>query len=362
MSVEKNIACKLSLTKNDFTLSLEAVFSSTGVTAVFGRSGSGKTTLLRCLAGLECAAGQVAVNQTTWQDSNTFLPPHQRPVGYVFQSANLFYHLSVQKNLVYAQRYGSQRRTENVEVLGYDEVVDLCGVRHLLARCCDGLSGGERQRVAIARALLTQPEVLLMDEPLASLDDSGKHDILGFLLKIKQRVDLPIIFVSHSVNEVARIADEVLVLEAGRVVRQGSVSEVFNPSVLLSYEEEPGFIVAATVVEKDEQWGLVHAAFSGGIIYVRDTGMDIGQRIKIYILAKDVSITLSEHCDSSVLNILPSRIVSISDIEKNMQSVLVSLQIGDTSFLAKITRRSLALLELACDQMVYVQIKTMAIL
>lgn len=362
MSSDNTIDCTLALQKGDFSLVLESSFSGTGVTAIFGRSGSGKTTLLRCLAGLERAIGVVSVRGAAWQNAASFLPAHQRPVGYVFQEANLFQHLNVQKNLDYAWRYGSARRADKAEILSHKEIVALCGIEHLLTRLCHSLSGGERQRVAIARALLTQPQVLLMDEPLASLDESAKKDILNFLLQLKQRVTLPIIFVSHSVSEVARIADEVMVLEAGRVVQQGHVSEVFSPNLLLSYEEEPGFLVEGVIIDKDEKWGLARAGFSGGELVVRDSGLAVGQRVKLYILAKDVSITLSRHHDSSMLNILPARIINISDTEKNTPSALVLTDVGETQFLAKITCRSLETLQLKIDQTIFVQVKTVALL
>ncbi len=362
MTVKKDIVCQLSLQKNTFSLSVDCSFSGDGVTAVFGRSGSGKTTLLRCLAGLDQAAGCITVGSAEWQSDAVFLDSHRRPVGYVFQEANLFSHVSVKTNLDYAQRYGVQRRGDNTSAFVYDEVIALCGISHLLARACDGLSGGERQRVAIARALLTQPEVLLMDEPLASLDEAAKKDFLAFMLQLKSRLNLPIIFVSHAVSEVARIADDVLVLDEGKVVRQGRVSEVFSPNLLLSYEEELGFLVTATVTEKDEQWGLADATFNAGKIIVRDTGLAIGQEIKIYILAKDVSVTLSKHQDSSMLNVLPAKIDAITESQQDAGAVLVSLIIGQTSFLAKITKRSSSLLALTVGQNIWLQIKTVALL
>lgn len=362
--MNSKIHVNVQLSYDDFSLDVKCDIDATGVTVIFGRSGSGKTTLLRCLAGLEKPDhGQISVNGVDWVNDKVFVPPHRRPIGYVFQEASLFSHLDVNGNLQFAQRRASKDSvpTEGL-TLSFGEVVRLCGVLNLLSRKPQQLSGGERQRVAIARALLIQPKVLLMDEPLASLDELGKRDLLSLIECLKREVKIPILYVTHSVNEVVRIADEVLVLDRGQVQSQGNVDTVFNQEMSCLDDGNHGSLVEAIVSEKDKAWHMVNVTFPGGSLCLRDLNFELGQTLRILIPAKDVSITLAKHDDSSILNILSAEILSIADIDGAPDAALVQLMVGDTLFRAQVTQRSVAHLGLSEGQSVWIQIKAMSIL
>lgn len=362
--MNSKIHVNVQLSYDDFSLDVQCDINATGVTVIFGRSGSGKTTLLRCLAGLEKPdRGQITVNGVDWLSDKAFIPPHRRPIGYVFQEASLFSHLDVNGNL----RFALSRVSKNTVpaegiILSFDDVVRLCGVLNLLSRKPQQLSGGERQRVAIARALLIQPKVLLMDEPLASLDEDGKRDLLSLIERLKREVKIPILYVTHSVNEVVRIADEVLVLDHGQVKSHGGVDTVFNQEMSCLDDGNPGSLVEAIVAEKDSEWHMVNVTFPGGSLCLRDSNFELGQELRILIPAKDVSITLAKHDDSSILNILPAKILSVIDIDGAPDAALVQLSVGDTLFRAQVTQRSVAHLALSEGQSVWIQIKAMSIL
>ena len=212
MSTTNTIKASFKLDYANFSLDVDLRLPGRGVTALFGHSGSGKTTLLRCIAGLERSKGRLTVNGATWQDDKRFLPTYQRPLGYVFQEANLFPHLSVRGNLT----YGLKRVQVKDGKVPLDQAIDLLAIGHLLERKTTRLSGGERQRIAIARALAVNPKVLLMDEPLAALDQARKREILPFLEKLHDELEIPILYVTHSSDEVARLADHLVILSQGR--------------------------------------------------------------------------------------------------------------------------------------------------
>ncbi len=364
MLMNSKIYTHIELSYEGFSLDVKCDINGSGVTVIFGRSGSGKTTLLRCLAGLEKPdRGRLTVNGNDWFNDKVFVPPHRRPIGYVFQEASLFPHLDVKGNLQFAQRRAPRdsHSTEGI-ILSFDEVVRLCGVEKLLPRRAQQLSGGERQRVAIARALLIQPKVLLMDEPLASLDELGKRDLLSLIERLKREVKIPILYVTHSVNEVVRIADDVLVLDHGRVKTQGNVETVFNQELFCLDDGNPGSLVEAVVSGKDSEWHIANVTFSGGSLSLRDSGFELGQDLRILIPAKDVSITLARHDDSSILNILPATIISIVDLDGAPDAALVQLSVGETLFRAQVTQRSVAHLALSEGKFVWIQIKAMSIL
>lgn len=342
----------------DFTLDVNVVLPGQGVTAIFGPSGSGKTSLLRCVAGLlKAERGSLRVQGETWQDEKKFLPTHKRPLGYVFQEASLFPHLSAAGNLAYAMKRASHPVDKDL----YERVLAVMSIEHILQRAPAELSGGERQRVAIARALLIQPRLLLMDEPLASLDTARKREILPWLERMHASFDVPVLYVSHAVEEVARLADNMLVLEAGSVVTQGKVSEVLSridPSFDL--EEETGVLLQARVIERDERWHLARVEFEGGELWVRDGGEEPGQNLRIRILAKDVSLALAPHDDSSILNRLAVEIIEISQ-DKDEAMALLRLRVGKEYLLARVTRRSVEHLKLASGKKLWAQVKSVAI-
>jgi molybdate transport system ATP-binding protein len=342
-----------------FTLDVDLDLPGKGVTALFGPSGCGKTTLLRCMAGLTRAAkGQLTVQGTVWQDDRIFMPTHQRPLGYVFQEANLFAHLNVQRNLLYGQaRVPSAERRVTL-----DSVVELLGIAHLLERMPQGLSGGERQRVAIARALLTSPRLLLMDEPLAALDLARKNEFLPYLERLHDELDIPVLYVSHAPDEVARLADHLVVMQEGRAVATGPLTETLARLDLpIHLGEDAGVVLRAVVVEIDVAWHLARVEFPGGSLWVRDAGHAIGHPVRVRILARDVSIALAPVAGVSIQNCLPATVEQMAQ-DYHPALALLRLRLGESPLLARLTQRSAAALELAPDKRVWVQIKAVALI
>ncbi len=342
-----------------FFLDVDITIPGKGITAIFGVSGSGKTTLLRCIAGLENAChGLLTIHQETWQDSRTFVPTHKRSLAYVFQESSLFPHLTAHGNLSYAIK----RSDKGVSKTLYQDVIDTMGIASILTKFPEQLSGGERQRVAIARALLTQPKLLLMDEPLASLDTQRKQEILPYLETLRQTIQTPILYVSHSMNEVTRLADHIVVLDQGKVSTQGNVTDVFSRIDLpFRLGEETGVIFNGTVSKHDSQWNLACITFSGGQLWSSTINTSIGETIRIRILAKDVSLTLSNHSDTSILNRLKVEVVGFSDCT-NKSMLLVRLRLGENFLIARITRRSQTHLQLEIGKTVWAQIKSVALI
>jgi molybdate transport system ATP-binding protein len=352
--VSRNISVRYELQRSDFSLDVDVEIPMRGITGVFGESGAGKTALLRCIAGLERgASGRLVVADDVWQDATTSRPVHDREIGYVFQEPRLFAHLSVRQNIEYGQRRG---RREDV---GLDEAVELLGLRYLLDRRVDTLSGGEAQRVAIARALLRSPRVVLMDEPIASLDRARRDEILPFLDRLHAALSIPVIYVSHSIEEVIRLCDHLLVMERGRIIAAGDIQEVLLRADLpLLGGEEAGAIIHARVVTHDADDGLTKIAFDGVEMWVPGR-YETGAPLRLRIRANDVSICREDPGTSTVLNVLPAAIESIrADGES---SELVQLGIGSEHILARITRRSRAQLDLRPGEQVLAQIKSVAV-
>jgi molybdate transport system ATP-binding protein len=344
-----------------FDLAVDLELPGRGVTVLFGASGCGKTTLLRCLAGLEPEArGRLSVNGEVWQDDavGQFLPPHRRAVGYVFQDAALFPHLSVRQNLAYGQR----RVPDAARRIAFDQAIELLGIRPLLERRPDRLSGGERQRVGMARALLTSPKLLLMDEPLAALDLALKRDILPYLERLHDELDIPVIYVTHSPDEMARLGDHLVLLERGRVRGQGSLSAMLGDLAMISaFAEEPGVVFEAVVAGHDAVDGITRLDFAGGTLTVPLRGDVPGRRVRCRIAPSDVSVTLSRAKDSSILNILRATVMELAMAPEASQ-VIVRLDAGGIQLLARITRLSCRRLELAPGRPVFAQIKAVAFL
>jgi molybdate transport system ATP-binding protein len=359
MSIKANFALEYSSTDNNpFHLQVDLALPGRGITAIFGQSGSGKTTLLRCLAGLQQATrGHLEVNGDVWQSSTEFQPTHKRPLGYVFQEASLFEHLTVQGNLNYARKRAHRGHAS----LGDDRVIEMMGIGALLNRNAGQLSGGERQRVAIARALLINPQLLLMDEPLAALDSARKQEILPYLENLRAELDIPILYVSHALDEVARLADYMVVLDAGLVTAQGELSEVLARLDLpLTPSADVGVVVDAQVIDRDSQWHLMRVAFSGGELWLADTNEALGQTIRLRILARDVSLALDDHRESSILNRLPATVIEVvADQDPAMR--LVGLQLGATRITARLTHRSCEHLGVQPKRQLWAQIKSVAV-
>ena len=344
----------------DFQLDVELSLPGQGVTALFGHSGSGKTTLLRAMAGLERApAGYFALGDTVWQDDakGIFVPTHQRSLGYVFQEASLFDHLTVEGNLA----FGLKRIPESERRFKQFDVTALLGIGGLLSRRPASLSGGERQRVAIARALLTAPQLLLMDEPLAALDLKRKQEILPYLERLHDELSIPIIYVSHSPDEVARLADHLVLLDSGKVVASGPLMETLARTDLPQAFADDAGVVIETVVAMHEVDNLTQLNFSGGSLYVTRRPEAIGHRLRCRIHARDVSLALEKPLGSSILNIFHGRVTRIAPTDTPGQ-ILVQLHIGTTPLLARITERSRKALELQIGQAVWAQVKAVALL
>jgi len=352
------IQARFSLDRGGFALDVDLDLPGRGVTALFGPSGSGKTTLLRLIAGLERAqGGEIAVNGQVWQDGSTFLPTYRRPLGYVFQEASLFPHLSIRRNLEFGmKRVGAAERKVSL-----DQAIELLGIGHLLERRPDSLSGGERQRVGIARALAVSPRILLMDEPLAALDLARKQEILPYLEKLHDELDIPVLYVSHAPDEVARLADHIVVMDSGRAVASGPLTDTLARLDLpIRLGEDAGVVLDGVVAERDPQWHLARVEFAGGGVWVRDGGHDLGHHVRVRILARDVSLALARHSGTSILNILPAVVDRVAD-DAHPAQALVRLNVGGSPLVARLTRRSAHVLALAPGQMLYAQIKAVAL-
>jgi molybdate transport system ATP-binding protein len=353
-----SIELRFDLRRGDFHLMVDLNLPARGVTVVFGPSGSGKTLLLRSIAGLERSAGGVCrLDGQVWQDGRQHVLPHRRAVGYVFQEASLFPHLDVRQNLAYAMK----RVPEAEQKIGFEEVVNLLGLTSLLTRRTHHLSGGERQRVAIARALLSSPRALLMDEPLAAIDQASKAEILPYLDRLHPELDIPVIYVTHAAEEVARLADYLVLLEAGKVRAAGAAPELLTRSDLpLAHGTEAQAIIEARVAEHDSPDNVTFLDFEGGRFVVAETDLPVGHRVRLRILARDVSLTLHRQTDTSILNIFPARIVELS--EEGPSQMVVRLVLAEQFLLARITRRSARLLDLKVGKELFVQIKSVALL
>lgn len=347
-----------------FSLDVNLRLPEKGVTALFGHSGSGKTTVLRCFAGLNRAPkGRLVVEGEVWQDEGNgrakgiFLPTHRRPLGLVFQEASLFPHLSVRQNLEYGMKRSGNKAGE-----GFEASVDLLGIRPLLERGPERLSGGERQRVAIARALLTRPRLLLMDEPLAALDLKRKLEILPYLEKLHDELDIPVLYVSHAPDEVARLADHLVLMEEGKVVASGPLMETLSRADLPSAFADDAGVVLEARVEGQEADGLTRLAIPGGRLLVSRVEAEPGKTLRCRIHARDVSLALTASTDSSILNTLPARVAAVVATD-TPGHVLVQLELAEgVRLLARITERSRASLGIGPGLAVVAQVKAVALL
>jgi len=356
------IEARLVLPRRGFTLDVSLALPARGVTALFGPSGCGKTTVLRALAGLERAAGRVALAGEVWQDdaAGRFVPTHRRALGYVIQEAALFPHLDVRRNLA----YGLKRIAPAARRIALDQVIALLGLGPLLERRPDTLSGGERQRVAIARALATSPALLLMDEPLAALDARRKAELLPYLDRLHEALGLPIVYVSHAIDEVAHLADHLVLMDAGRVLADGPVGDMLARLDLpVAFGDDAGVVLDAVVGERDPRWQLVRLDVDGGAaqLWARDQGQATGRRVRLRVLARDVSLARQPLEGSSIGNQLHGHVEAMAD-DEHPALTLVRVRVGRVPVVARLTRRSAHALGLAVGQPVWAQVKTVALM
>jgi molybdate transport system ATP-binding protein len=343
-----------------FSLDVDLDLPQHGITALFGHSGSGKTTCLRVIAGLERVAGAyVALGDEVWQDDahGRFVPVHRRALGYVFQEASLFAHLTVRGNL----DFGRKRVPPSARRFELEPVAELLGIAGLLERAPAGLSGGERQRVAIARALLASPRLLLMDEPLAALDYRRKQEILPYLERLHDALSIPILYVSHAPDEVARLADHLVLLDEGKMVASGPLNETLARADLPPVFARDAGVVLDTVLAGHEADELSRLDFAGGALLVGRRAEPIGSRLRCRILARDVSLALDKPHGTSIVNLLPAEVTAIAATD-NPGQVLVQLRVGPTAVLARITVRSLRELGIEPGRRAWVQVKGVALL
>jgi molybdate transport system ATP-binding protein len=354
------IRARIRLDRGDFVLDVDLDLPERGISALFGHSGSGKTTILRAIAGLERApGGLVALGDAVWQDdaAGVFVPVHKRPLGYVFQEASLFAHLDVRANL----EFGRKRVPAAERRFDVAPVTDLLGIGHLLERRPQQLSGGERQRVGIARALLASPRLLLMDEPLAALDLRRKQEILPYLERLHDALAIPIVYVSHAPDEVARLADHLVLLDAGRVVASGPLGATLARADLPPVFADDAGVVLDTRLAGHEPDCLSRLDFPGGALYVGQRQEAVGSRLRCRIHARDVSLALARPIGTSIVNVLPAVVTAVAGTDVPGH-VLVQLRVGDSPLLARITERSRRELAIAPGLQLWAQVKGVALL
>ncbi len=352
---------KVDVIKRLGAFTLDMAFASSGkVSALFGPSGAGKTSAVNLIAGLERPdSGRIVVNDTVLVDTekHLFVPRHRRRIGYVFQDARLFPHLTVRQNLLYG-RWFSRQRSHSVEL---DEIVAMLGVEHLLSRRPSGLSGGERQRIAIGRALLSSPALLLLDEPLASLDDARKAEIMPYLERLRDETRVPIVYVSHSISEVARLADHLVVLSAGKVTAAGPLSDLLPQLGVLSVSDrhETGSIIDAVVEHDGGEAELSRLASPLGTIHVAGSAGPAGRTVRVRIRARDVLIATKRPEHLSAVNIFDGVITGIESGAGPSLDVLIRCK--GTVIAARITRQSREALGLSEGQPVFAVVKSVAL-
>ena len=351
-----SIKFRLNVKKSDFAMSVEGEIRSQGVTALFGPSGSGKTTFLRAIAGLEHnVVGYLQVNDEIWLDDNINLPAHHRAIGYVFQQPGLFPHLNVHENIL----FGRNRRPGNSVDL--DEIIQILALEPLLNRRVTNLSGGEQQRVAIARALASNPRFLLLDEPMSSLDSLRKQEIMPFLDKLPAALSVPIILVSHSQREVGHLADDILVIEKGKVIASGKTEQVMTRSDLPLFQQEDAMsVVPGKVAQHDDKHHMTRLRTSAGEFWIKRLNIAPDQHVRLQIKARDVSISTDYPQNTSILNVIPGIISEILPL--NEGQVMVKVRCQEHLVLSRITRKSCELLDLKQELPVFIQVKSVAVL
>jgi molybdate transport system ATP-binding protein len=350
------LAARFVGTRGGFRLDVTLAAEAGRVTALFGHSGSGKTSVLRAIAGLERFAGACRLDGEVWQDESLYRPAHQRAVGYVFQEPSLFPHLNVRQNLGFGLR-----RSSDAALIDFDGAVALLGLGPMLGRAPHTLSGGERQRVALGRALLSQPKLLLLDEPMSALDRGAKDEILPYFEALNRTLSIPMLLVTHDIAEVERLADTVVLLEAGRVVATGPLNDMLISEALgLRRGREAAAVLAGRVVGYDAVDGLSDVDAGGHRLSVAGHAGAVGAAVRVRVAARDVSLSVTRPSVTTILNVVPVTIVAIEPVSE--AEVLATLRLGGATLLARLTRRSQRQLGLAAGQEVFAQVKSVSLL
>lgn len=349
-----SIRARFQLQKNNLDLSVDIDIPSTGITAITGASGSGKTTLLRLLAGLESSdSGSMCIDGFDWQDKKDFVPTHKRDISYVFQEDNLLPHLSVRDNLKYAH-------ARSHTATSHPDLINILDIDNLMDSMPHELSGGERQRVAIARALGGSPRLILMDEPLSSLDQKRKNIILPFLERIHQKISTPIIYVSHSKEEILRLSDYIVEMDDGKVINQGASRDIINDIESINTQVMDFMsILPVKIISHNVKYGVTYAEFSNTQITIPHIVLEINSTHQIKISANDVSISLSRPSDTSIVNIFEGTIV---DIKSSEFKTNVYVNVSGFTIVSLISLKSYEDLKLNIGKKIFIQIKCMSLI
>ena len=348
--------CSIRSSRADFILDVDFVIPEKGVLGIFGHSGSGKTTLLRCLAGLERETqGRIEINGEIWLDERKNISTQQRNIAYVFQEGRLFPHLTVSKNLAYGARRNGMRGTGDSSV-DREHLLELLNINHLLDRYPHQLSGGEQQRVAIGRALLKQPQMLLLDEPLASLDKRRKQEILPYLEKLHEELCIPMIYVSHDLDEMLHFCDSMLVMEDGKALFNGAIRDALVlPESLLATIENAAAVLEGTVSKQEKDFGMSTVHTVNGNQFQVPELMAIGKHVRLIVFARDVSLAKNKATDSSILNIIEGEVTAVLD--EKCGRILLQINCINDILLSLISAKSFQLLQLAIGKKIYIQVK-----
>lgn len=349
--------CSIQLQREEFSIDAKFNIPAQGVLGIFGHSGSGKTSLLRCIAGLEKdASGYIEVNNKIWMNETTFLSSQERNIGYIFQESRLFPHLSVTQNL----EYGAKRSRTETPIINHQHLLELLEVTHLLKRKPHQLSGGEKQRIAIARALFKDPELLLLDEPLASLDEKRKQEILPFLDRLHNELSIPMVYVSHNLDEVSLLCDHMLVIDKGRVQFNGTLHEsLTSPESPLAHATNAAAVLEGNIIKQEKEHQISYLQTNNGNTIQIQGLVPIGKQVRVRIQARDVSLCKTAATDSSILNIIECNITKI--IDEQTAQILLQLECNNDILLSRISKKSYAQLGLKLNQTVFAQIKALSI-
>ena len=359
-----SINLDIDLARESFRLQVQQNLSSSGLTGIFGPSGCGKTTLLRCIAGLEKVNGSISIKDQVWQSHSGqhWLDPSKRNIAYLFQEARLLPHLSVEDNIRFNLSLRKVKKTD-AEI---NSVLEECGLSALKNQQATSLSGGQRQRACLARAVLCEPDLILMDEPLSALDAKSKREMLRLIQRIKSSSKTPILYVSHSIDEIAQLADDVMLMRKGEVLHLGPALQTFSEQGALFDHEQLASVFEATVTEIDTENLIakteVCKANTGEPVnvWIGEQSLSLGQTIRLRVTARDISLSLSANSQQSILNLLPVRIKTI-DASSIDHSARIELVLGDNTLHALITKRSLRNLKLQPEQEVWAQVKALSV-